>query len=367
MPYVPGCLAESVSAWKLSGKSSPLVDLALSAIALVIYSHAHQQPAAAVKATQTYHELLRMMQDRISDLSNTEDFDAMLLTILLMGRYEGATHGPEDFKFAEQFKHLRTWSHHDGSMAVLKLWHDSSDRRPPTFIIKQARRGLIRSAFLRNIPLPEWMLEPTRFGEQGLELQYDRIEVGLVKLRNLTACLEKESHPGTSKVDELCEEAEDLDEALQDWIAQIPSKYSYKRHTLEDNDAWPRLHFLSPTVHSFTKPGYSAVWLQYFSTRILSCSTYLRILKRCQQHEQVRTEQKQRVHDILKATGEHLAACIPFPLGRFKVRNAKAGDEAIVRETSITIAETEEVKPYLANIVIWPLSVASGLKGVPEE
>ena len=88
VPYAPGCLGGSISLWKLSGKSSPKVDLALSAMALIVYSQTRQKPVAAEEAAQAYFELLRLMQDRIRDLSDIEDFDAWLLKILLMGRYE---------------------------------------------------------------------------------------------------------------------------------------------------------------------------------------------------------------------------------------------------------------------------------------
>jgi hypothetical protein len=57
-------------------------------MALIVYSQTRQKPVAAEEAAQAYFELLRLMQDRIRDLSDIEDFDAWLLKILLMGRYE---------------------------------------------------------------------------------------------------------------------------------------------------------------------------------------------------------------------------------------------------------------------------------------
>ncbi len=374
MPHVPGCLAESISEWKLSSKSSPMVDLALSALALLVYSRIQQQPEAATEAARNYYQILRMMQDHVKNLPSIEDFDTLLLTILLMGRYEGASHKPEDFEMPEQFKQLRNWSHHDGAMAVLKIWNDKVDHGTATYIIKQARRGLIRSAFLRSLPLPAWILDGTRFGEEGLELHYDRLEVGLVNLRNATACLEGESDSEASKIEDLNKQAQELDSALQDWVANIPGKYSYQSHTLPHSDSnndrsWLSPHFYSLTIYSFTKPGHAAAWLQYFSTRMLIASTRLRIL---QSHhvkpaysDDVYTQQKLTTLATLNTAADNLSSTIPFPIGRFKLENPKTLDDSKNKQpVLITINEKDAVEPYLANIVIWPLSIAAGLKGL---
>jgi len=359
-PGAPGCLSGSVSFWKLSGRSSRMVDLGLSAVALVVYSRTHQQPAAAEEGDRTYFRLLQIMQSRIGDLSNIEDFDAWLLTIRLMGRYEGANHGPTDVESAELFNQLRNWAHHDGAQVILKLWNENPRRGTATYIINQARRGLIRTSFLRGIPLLCWMLDGSRFGEKDLDLHYDRVEVQLANLRYATTILEQDDSPEPAKIDDLNKQAEKLDQALQDWILQIPSKQSYKVHSVQDEDPRSRTHFYSPIVCSFSKPEYAAAWLQYFSTRMLIISTRLRIFSSQQNHlNDTYKKQKQDCNAILKIMAESLASTVPFVLGRFNIEDPS--------QAPILVSEKEEIKPCHAMMVIWPLSVASGLKGMDKK
>jgi hypothetical protein len=303
------------------------------------------------------------------DLSNIEDYDALLLTILLMGRYEGATSGPADFEFAEQFKQLRTWRHHEGSKAVLKLWSDRSNQGAPTFIIKHTRKGLIRFSFLRSYSIPDWMVDGTRFDEQDLDLQYDRIEINLVSLRYATARLEEDSNRETATINKLSKESQEVDRALQDWVSHVPKKHSYKWHSIqEEHFTWPKPHFYCPTIYSFSNLRYAAVWLRYFSAQMLIDSTHLRILE-CRQgrpsdiqhHEN--QKQKQAILTNLNIMAQHLASSIPFTIGRYKLENGKAAS-GIERQISIIEDEREKIKPYLGYILVWPLSVAAGLKGV---
>lgn len=337
-----------------------MVDLAISALALIIYSRTQQHPPAAADANLRYCQLLRIMQDRMSQPLNERDFDACLLAVLLMGRYEGATHSPADFNAKDSLVRLRNWSHYDGAMAILKFWNDSLQEATATFIIKHARKGLIRFSLLRELPLPDWMIDGTRFGEHDLELEYDFIEVRIVNLRYACVKLERKRGLHFAEAEKLNNEAQELDKALQDWVAQLPKIYFYQQHMLAELSSWPRINFYSPIVYSYSKPGYAAVWCQYFSARMLVNNIRLSILLSIRPELMLDTYEQKRQECItkLKSMADGLASTIPFCLGRFKVENRKSP----THHASITIAENEEIKPCLANLVIWPLSIASYLK-----
>jgi hypothetical protein len=118
---------------------------------------------------------------------------------------------------------------------VLKIWKDRhSSSRPATDVIRHTRRGLIRSALLRNSAVPEWMIEGSLFGEHGLELEYNRIHTRIANLRNRLgtflrgkSSLLLSTDELRSIAEELNMETQDLDKALQFWKDHFPSKWNY--------------------------------------------------------------------------------------------------------------------------------------------
>ncbi|KAI9732934.1 MAG: hypothetical protein M1818_007367 [Claussenomyces sp. TS43310] len=366
VPSVSEGLAECVSAWKVSGRTCPMVDLALSSMALAVYSRTQQHPTAAGEASSRYYRLLQVAQERLAHVEiqalDERNVDACLLAIYLMGRYENVMHCPGHPNAMNSFMSLQSWSHHDGAMAILKVWNDNLSHDAATSIIKQSRRGLIRSSLLRNLPLPDWMLEGDHFGEHDRELDYDRILVRIVNLHYAFARLHQKNDPRIVRTEELNIQAGDLDKELQDWAGQLPSTYSYQRHILTESDPWPRKDFYSPTVYSYSGPGYAAVWIQYFAARMLINSTRLRILELTLPNPSTDfVYEEQRLESIthLNSMTDRLASTIPFCLERFKPdsRNAPISQ-------TITLSTNEEVKPYLASLAVWPLVIASSLGGI---
>jgi hypothetical protein len=86
VPNLSVGLSECVSASKVSGRTCPMVDLALSSMALAVYSRIQQHPPAAIEASSRYYRLLRVAQERIAQLAiptlDERDIDACLLAAL---------------------------------------------------------------------------------------------------------------------------------------------------------------------------------------------------------------------------------------------------------------------------------------------
>lgn len=343
-----------------------MVDLALSSMGLVVYARTQRNPLAAKEAASKYYRLLRVAQARIAQVGipalDGRNIDACLLAIFLMGRYEGATHRLSEVDLKGSFTSL--WSHHDGAMAILKVWNEDPNHDPGTFIIKQTRRGLMRSSLLRNLPLPDWLLDGDRFGEHDGELDYDRIAVRVVNLHYASASLEQRNGRHIAKAEELDDEARELDEALQAWAARFPSTWSYQRLTLPESDARPRRHFYSSIVYSYSRVGYAAVWSQYFATRMLINSIRLRVLRLSRSNPLVDLRYQQQRSECtvhLKAMSDGLASSVPFCLERFKIA---VSPNSTIRKTTTTFNTSDEIKPYLANLIVWPLTIASSLEGI---
>lgn len=111
-----------------------------------------------------------------------------------ISQYEDAVYRPSHLNLKTPFvTTVQSFSHHDGALAILKIWKDHlSQCQPTTDVIKHTRRSMIKSALLRNLALPEWMLEGTSFGEHGLELEDNCIVVRIANIRQRMSTLLKE-------------------------------------------------------------------------------------------------------------------------------------------------------------------------------
>ncbi len=349
----------------------PMIDLAVSTMALAVFSRTQHHPPAAIEASIRYQRLLRITQTTLLSLDEGT-IDAYLLASFFMSRYEDTVHRPSNINPRTSFvMTLQSFSHHDGALAILQTWKDQlSCSQPATDVIKHIRRGLIRSALLRNLALPKWIEEGFFFGERGLELEYDRIIVRTTNIRQRFSTLLKAktdpqhtSHEVTPTAEELNEGTRELDEALQDWTARFPSAWCYQRHTLSDPYPWPMRDFYSPIVYSYSSLAYAAVRNQYYATRMLINSTRLRILDLISPNIDVLAYEQQRLECIshMKTMANDLASSVPFCLERFKVID---GPKSSSHKTSTTLNTNEEIKPYLASLTVWPLSIAASLRDV---
>ena len=345
-----------------------MVDLALSSMALAVFSRTQRHPVAAAEASVRYDRLLRIAQERIAQVGistlDEREIDACLLAIFLMGRYEAVIYSPSNLNREGSFSTLRLWFHHNGAMAILKVWYDNPSRIPATFITKQTRRGLIRASLLRNLPLPHWIMDGKVFGERDLELDYDRIFVRSVNLHHESVSFRQMNSLSIKKAKDLNNEAQELDKALEDWVTRLPSIWSYQQHILKEPDLLPKKHFYYPIVYSHSNFGSAAVWNQYFSLRMLVNSIRLRILGvDCPSlTDDITHEQQQRdCMARLKAISDSLAFSIPSCLERFKVVDVP---NSPICQTSITFNKDDEIKPNLAVLAVWPLTVASILEGI---
>jgi hypothetical protein len=267
---------------------------------------------------------------------------------------------------------VQGFSHHDGALAIVKLWKTQlSHRLPVTDVIKHTRRAMVRSALLRNRGLPEWILDGKPFGEQGLELEYDSIMVRIVNVRQRLAALLKKTGPFhiaqelSATAEEIDQDARDIEKALQDWTSHFPSTWCYNRHTLPDPHPWPMRDFYSTSVLSFPSPVYAALWNRYFAMTMLINSLRLRALKIIHPcSDDFTDEQHLKCLSGISTMADDLASSVPFCLQRFKVIDSH---DSSSHQDSIILTTSEDIKPYIAGMVIWPLSVASSISGVDIE
>lgn len=345
-----------------------MVDLAISCLALSVFSRTQRHPTAANHACVKYGRLLKIAQNDISQSrilkANDSDVDECLLTISLMAWYETVMHQPANAGTKTSVGSLHSWSHHDGAEAILKAWLDNQIDNPPSAIIKHSRRALIRSALFRNQSLPDWIRDGTRFGEHGLDLNFNDILLRLVNLRHDFLRLAREKALQIAEIERLNQQARDLSQASRDWATQISDTCSYKSHHLERLESRSSTDFYSPLAYTYAQPGYASVWVQYFAAQILINSTRLKLLEYVPSQflDVDAPYQTERVECIahLREMAFGLAATVPFSLGRIKVENSGSSASKPIIITNVD----EEIRPAFALLIVWPLSMASSLDDV---
>ena len=351
--------------WR-SKPDNPILDLAVSSLAMVTFSRTQHQPSAAVEASLKYQELLRIAQNTTPSIQD-QNIDACLLAAHFMSRYENASYSPGNLRLQKfHSARLNSFTHDDGSLAILKIWKEqATPDQAKSNVVKNVRRGVIRSFLLRSLAVPGWMMDGSSFGEAGLELGFDRIMVRLANLRMQLASLRNNDMqgplkgPGLSKLlQEMLTEAAETDNALKQWKGDFPTSWQYQQQTLADPYPWPLRDFFSPTIFVYSKPAYAAVWNQYFKARMLVTSTRLRILDLVHA-EPAESAQEEHVECIalLKEMANGLASSIPFTLGRIRVTSKSAPFQS----GQVGVDVWEDIKPYMATLCIWPLSIASSL------
>ncbi|PIG85454.1 hypothetical protein AARAC_007064 [Aspergillus arachidicola] len=227
---------------------------------------------------------------------------------------------------------------------------------------------------MRNAALPHWIHDGAFFGEHGLELEYDRVIISLVNLRHRLLTLTNEvtargasaQTRSTLILEELESESHILDVDLETCISHIPSAWhQLQRHTLSNVDfpSWPSSDFYSPTLYSYPNPAYAALWGQYKATKMLIKSTRLRILAL---HNPNNLSLKEKLLSDMHSVSEDLAAMVPFALQRFKLIKDTSSSPS-PPGSSVTLNLKAEIKPIDASLVIWPLTIASGLEYVGSE
>ncbi|KAL2687613.1 hypothetical protein Neosp_005174 [[Neocosmospora] mangrovei] len=175
-------------------------------------------------------------------------------------------------------------------------------------------------------------------------------EVKFIDLHHKYLELKQSSQSGTlvaQKVDNLIDDFRILDQDIQTWAARLPSKWSYSQHILPETCDFSQDEFYSKAVSTCAKLGYTAVWNEHYAIRMFISHTRLQILHLAPQPNPAET------HEYLSQLGssaDSLASFVPFCLGR--IRKTPKG--------SVELSD-EPFKPYLASLVVWPLSLASGL------
>lgn len=198
-----------------------------------------------------------------------------------MARYETFVQNHGDEADLEPLKEVKVWFYIDGAGEIPKIWFDNRHRYTLTAIRRQTRRKLIKSCLLREQPLPRWLADGGVFGERDLALEFDHLTTQFIDLHHKHLELKQSSQNRilvAQQVDSLINDFWRLDQEIQGWCARLPSKWSYAKHTLPETCDYSQVDFYTNIVSTWAKLGYTAVWNEYYATRMLISHTRLQIL-----------------------------------------------------------------------------------------
>jgi hypothetical protein len=363
MPDVAASWAECLHEWKANGKSSPIVDLAFSSLALSVFARFKNCRPATTEACKSYLRLLQHMQSRIMHVTSgnpdADEIDAYLLAAHFMARYESFVQNHSDTAELEPLKSSKVWFHFDGAAAILKSWYENRHRYTPTAAIKHTRRKLIKSSLLREQPLPYWLADGSLFGEGDLALEFDRLITHFIDIHHRYLRLKQASEHGESialEVDSLISDTRKLDEDMRDWSTRLPRKWSYSTHMLGEAGDHSQDDFYPRTISSCARPSYAAVWNEYHAIRMFISHTRLLVLDLTIAQPSLKYQSEMReCLTQLDSSAESLASFMPFCLDRIRMRSHP-------NSTASVEISNEPFKPYLASLVVWSMSVASSLQ-----
>lgn len=350
-----------------------VVKLALSSLALQLFSRSQNLPKAAVEAAVRYQQLLSATRAELLMLSE-KNIDACLLAVTLMTQFEDLSlHTSPALESDHQVSEgtlAPISSHLNGATAILHLWKLRLYRNHPVSNgIKLARRALIQHHLLYGSAPPEWMENGQSFGEGGLDAMYDGILVHITKIRyqlskisRLEASYMHMSPSRESLLNDLYAKCQDIKLSIEAWSRSFPSNWHRLRHTIKVSDSCPPEGFFSSTAYSYSTFAAGAFWLRDYFLRIVVNDMHLRVLDLLPASSGDSLDRRRATcaYD-LEAASNALASTIPFVLGRLIISDAHPV------QGRITIHARNRSTPYVIRLVMGPLLLVIRSRYISQE
>ena len=310
----------------------------------------------------------------LKDASEATD-DRVLLAVMLLSFYENTVMNQTSQISNRDIRReaSRTFVHHDGAMAMLKLRRQRSDCTGSGMELdKLVRRQLTRSLLLRSMPLPPWLRDGSKYGEHGLALELDRCMVIVAKLRhqasNLCAgstCLARsDEHDQKSQCQCLLGEAQALDAALVMWEESMPVEDRFRTCTIQNTGRLENCNRIyNGTVHIYPTVGHAGMWNRYRAFRLAVSDTMLKALSILAGYpgSEVRLL-KEAVKSRSECLADDFCASVPYMLGLLENYQMTGLDATITTKdlTSSKITVTASTAAFLC----WPLTMVIMLSGL---
>ena len=301
--------------------------------------------------------------------------DGVLLAVMLLSFYENSVMNQTSHSSNWDIRReaSRSFAHHDGATAMLKLRRQLSHRTSSGLELdKLVRRQLMRSLLLRSLPLPPWLRNGSEYGEHGLALDLDRCMVITAKLRHQASNLFagstflSRSHEldQKSRCQALWTEAHALDAALLMWEKTIPVGDRFSTFIIPNSERAENCNRIyNATVHIYPTVGHAGMWNRYRAFRLAVNDTMLKALSMLASYSDSEVKLlTEAVKSRTECLADDLCASVPYMLGLLEGYRMTGLDVAIA--TKDLAPSKLAVTASTASFLCWPLTMAIMLSGL---
>ena len=267
----------------------------------------------------------------------------------------------------------RTFAHHDGAMAMLKLRRQQSQRTHTSMELdKLIRRQMIRSLLLRSMPVPPWLRDGSQFGEVGIGLELDRCMVIVAKLQHqatdlcvVSPSLARDEPEKVAKLENLLAEAGTLDKAFVIWEHGLPPEYKYSTHEVPKNGhAGNGNKILNGIVHIYLTAGHAGMWNRYRALRLSVNDIMIKTLATLGEHLKPDMKVISGAATLrIQRLADDLCASMPYVLGILGKGGPSKHDADFFIKTSGSLKDA--VTASTASFLCWPLSMVIKFSKIP--
>jgi hypothetical protein len=370
-----GHLRYALADWSRSAPDS-ILSLAISAVAHATFGRAQRMHAALAVGSKMYSKALTKTNMALRD-TNEVTHDAVLLAAMLLSYYENSVTDKGSNLSGRDIEDIgaRSFAHHDGAMALLKLrrqrgWSVHTNLE----LDKLVRRQLMRTLVLRRMPLPPWLRDGAQYGETGYALELDRYMVIVAKLRHqvyvfsmdTTKCTIPVSEEKVAQLRDFSAEAQALDSALARWASGLPADLQYssiavhKDPGIESEDG-----SFNGTIHVYPTVGHAGLWNRYRVLRIAVNALILQTLSAVPVPLELDLNTlKDAVRTIIYRLSEDLCESVPFTLDLVAVEQVNGQDRFSVTKASTPLSGA--IKASTAYFICWPLALVITIPEIPK-
>ncbi|OJD24888.1 hypothetical protein ACJ73_03743 [Blastomyces percursus] len=382
LPDIADSHLKYVAASRCFTEPDSILSLAIFAVSHATFGRARRSHASLAAGCKQYSKALGKTNLSLRDPNHATD-DDVLLAIMLLSFYENSV---TDRRSSPASSHAiqawasRSFAHHDGALAVLKLRRQRQNRTGAALVLdKLVRRQLMRSLLLRSLPLPSWLEDGFEYGEYGFALGLDTCLANVAKIRHRAKTLfadfannslseRRDKEKGKALLHSFLGETYALDGTLVSWTEHLPLENWYTTHKVKDHgQAEIHSRVFSSTVHIYPTVGHAGMWNRYRALRLAVHDTILQALSILDGLVGSDGTTEPLV-EAVKVTTEHLSAdicaSVPYMLGLVETGCAIA-DDVLIADPPASTKRT--AKATTAGLLCWPLATAAMVSGIPEK
>ncbi|KAH8660424.1 hypothetical protein BX600DRAFT_438635 [Xylariales sp. PMI_506] len=329
--------------------------------------------SATMKGAECYYSKCIVQTRRELKGLSAIHMDDLIIATMLMTNYENIMY--QDLGCSpDQADEVgsRFWKdicHYIGTAGLIQLQQQSS--QPQDLALYRAvRRPIVRAAMLRGMPVQQWLSEGSVYGEEGLPLRLDQLMIRVTKLRsrfiNLMRQSTRELKMQMGTLNDLAEEAEDVDFALLSWKQGISTEWEFSKHPVE-NCRIAAHHDITfgNIIPSYATLSHAAVWNRYRAVRLIVTSIRMKLLNTSQQDQMLEVPlnfEMNSCQETINSLIMDICHSVPF----FFSSGHKTVDMGNSRtRTNFHRSFNPKMQPKTAIFLTWPLIVAVSTEAAP--